>query len=176
MCAASPDVTAENYDTIFNINVRGSVLGLEYGTPLLRPQGSILVTSSVVSIVPLGGNPLYAASKAALDSIVRSYAAQLAASDDARLQSLSVVSINPSLYETDMASRFTGNEEAMLHGFAKQMNVSGRVGKPNELSESVLKLVVGKDFVTQSGEHWLLDADKYYPLSEYPQLMASKSA
>lgn len=88
-------MNVETYDYIYAVNVRGVLLGLQYGTPLLTKGGKFVVTSSSVSIMALGANPVYASSKSAVDGLVRCYAAQFAESQDDRIQSLSVVSINP---------------------------------------------------------------------------------
>jgi NAD(P)-dependent dehydrogenase (short-subunit alcohol dehydrogenase family) len=76
-----------------------------------------------------GGSPIYAASKATVDSLARSYAAQFAESHDEHIMSLSVVTINPGLYETEIADRFTGNNEDVKEIVAKMLNPSQRVGK-----------------------------------------------
>lgn len=165
----------ENYDYVYSVNVRGTLLGLEYGTKLLRQHGVVLVTSSVASILPLSANPVYASSKAALDSLVRSYAAQFAESDDERIQSLSVLTIHPTLYHTEMSSRFTGGNEEMEVGFAKMVNPSGRPGTGEEMGKVVSAFVHG-DLPYQSGDQFVADVDTHFPLSEYMTRMQQATA
>jgi NAD(P)-dependent dehydrogenase (short-subunit alcohol dehydrogenase family) len=161
----------ENYDYIFSVNVRGTLLGLQYGSKLLRQNGTFLVTSSLVSILSMSGSPIYASSKAALDSLVRSYAAQFAESEDERIKSLSILSINPGVYETEMADRFTGGNKDMLTGFAKMFNPSRRLGKADELANIVKNFVEG-ELSYKSGDVFAADADTHFPIAEYMSRVA----
>jgi NAD(P)-dependent dehydrogenase (short-subunit alcohol dehydrogenase family) len=155
------------YDTIFGTNVRGVMLGVQYGTPLLRTGGTFLLTSSAGSILPFAANPVYGASKAAVDSLVHSYAAQLAESEDERLKSLSIVSVNPTLYSTAMAERFVGSEDAdHMAAAAKMFNPSQRLGKASELATIVRDFVMGQ-LPYKSGDTFGADADTHFPLNEY---------
>jgi NAD(P)-dependent dehydrogenase (short-subunit alcohol dehydrogenase family) len=161
----------ENYDYIYSVNVRGTLLGLQYGSKLLRQKGTFLVTSSVASILPMSASPIYVSSKAALDSLVRSYAAQFAESDDERIKSLSILSINPTLYETEMGDRFTGGSQDVLTGFAKMVNPSQRPGKASELAKTV-KEFVQDELSYKSGDIFVADADTHFPIAEYMTRMA----
>jgi NAD(P)-dependent dehydrogenase (short-subunit alcohol dehydrogenase family) len=156
----------ENYDYIYSVNVRGMLLGLQYGSKLLRQNGTFLVTSSVASILPMSVSPIYVSSKAALDSLVRSYAAQFAESEDERIKSLSILSVNPTLYETEMGDRFTGGSQEVLNGFAKMVNPSQRPGKANELARIINQLVQG-ELSYKSGDVFVADPDTHFPITEY---------
>ena len=162
------------YDYIYSVNVRGVILGIQYGLPLLKKGGSFVMTSSAGSIVPLGANPIYASSKAAVDSLVRSYANQFAESDDERLKSIRIVGVNPTLYATEMADRFVGGGETAqqaMEGFSKMVNPSQRVGQAKELA-TILRDFVHGDLPYQSGDMFVADADTHFPLSEYFDRMA----
>jgi NAD(P)-dependent dehydrogenase (short-subunit alcohol dehydrogenase family) len=159
-------LSIDNYDYIYSVNVRGTLLGLQYGSKLLRQNGTFLVTSSVGSILPMSVNPVYVSSKAALNSLVRSYAAQFAESEDERIKSLSILSINPTLYETEMSDRFTGGSQDVVNGFAKMVNPSQRPGKADELAKIVKELVHG-ELPYQSGDVFVADADTHFPIDEY---------
>jgi NAD(P)-dependent dehydrogenase (short-subunit alcohol dehydrogenase family) len=161
-----PNLNVQSFDLCFGVNVRGIFLGLQYGTPLLRTGGTFIFTSSVVSILPAAFNPVYGASKAAVDSLVRSYAAQFAESPDARIQSLSVIAINPALYATEMSCRYLKNDEHIFAATAKIYNPSQRVGKAEELAVIVRDLVTGKR-PYKSGDTIACDADTHFPLDEY---------
>jgi NAD(P)-dependent dehydrogenase (short-subunit alcohol dehydrogenase family) len=156
----------ENYDYIYSVNVRGTLLGLQYGSKLLRHNGTFLVTSSIVSILSMSGSPIYASSKAALDSLVRLYAGQFAESEDDRIKSFSILSINPTVYETEGIDGFTGGSKDVLNAFAKMMNPSQRPGKAEELAKIVKELVQGK-LSYKSGDIFVADADTHFPISEY---------
>jgi NAD(P)-dependent dehydrogenase (short-subunit alcohol dehydrogenase family) len=163
----APNLNAiKEYDYIFSVNVRGIVTGIQYGVPLLRQGGTFILTSSAGSIMAFGGSPIYAASKAAVDSLARSYAAQFAESQDEHIKSLSVVTINPGLYTTEMADRFTGNNEDVKGMVAKMFNPSQRVGKAEELAAIILDYAEGK-LPYKSGDLIACDANTHFPLAEY---------
>lgn len=65
-------------ETILSANVvaAGNVMR-EAARTLVRTGGRVIVMSSIAAQIPLLGNGLYAASKAALESLVRSYALEL---------------------------------------------------------------------------------------------------
>jgi NAD(P)-dependent dehydrogenase (short-subunit alcohol dehydrogenase family) len=154
------------YDFVFGVNVRGIVLGLQFGTQWLRSGGSFVFTSSGGSILPMPTVPFYAASKATVDALARSFAAQLAQSSDDHLKSLSIVTINPMVYETEMSDRMTGGNDEMLQYFASLLNPSKRVGKGFELAALVVDYARGA-MTYQSGDSFVLDADTHFPLAEY---------
>jgi len=162
----------KTYDYIFGVNVRGIISGLKYGTPLLRKGGSFVFTSSIASII--SGVSLYGASKAAVDSLTRSYAKQFAESDDERLKSLSVYSINPAYYVSEMSDRHVdaiGGPE----NWAKMANPSQRPGTGEDLAKTIKEMVKG-NLPYKSGANICVDADTHFPLDEYHSRMAEAVA
>jgi gluconate 5-dehydrogenase len=175
MVAGTDAFSVQSYDQVFGVNVRGIVFGLQFGTPLLRPHGSFVWTSSGASIFPVPQAPFYAASKSTVDALAKSFAAQFAQSEDERLRTLSVVTINPLLYETDMASRFTGGSDEMLLNFATAMNPSKRAGQGSELGQLMVDYARGA-LPYKSGDSFVVDADTHFPLSEYFDRISKASA
>lgn len=161
----SPKVV-DNYDFVFGVNVRGVMYGFQYGTEQLRAGGGIVVTSSVASVFPVAIMPVYAASKAAVDSLVRCFAAQFKESDDDRIKSLSVYGVNPAVYGSEMVTRLF-KEDSAIEGMAKGFNISGRVGKPSELAQTMVELMQNK-LPYNSGDSIAVDGDTHLPLTEYP--------
>ena len=69
----------EGYQQIFDVNVRGLLLGARASLPhLVRSRGSIIFTLSNSSLYPDGGGVMYVASKHAALGIVRQLAHELA--------------------------------------------------------------------------------------------------
>lgn len=169
------NLNVNTFDYVYKVNVRGIILGLQYGAPLLRQGGKFVFTSSVGSVVAFGGNPVYFSSKAAVDGLARCYAVQFSESDDERIKSLSVVTINPTVYTTEMLDRFAGGQADVMEGFAKMLNPSQRIGKAEELAGVVLAFVNG-ELPYGNGDSFVADADTHFPLSEYTQRMAQKSS
>lgn len=60
------DLTAENRDEIVNVILRGHMLVAKYAMKTLQPGASIVFISSVASRLPMGRQPAYETSKAAL--------------------------------------------------------------------------------------------------------------
>lgn len=74
-------LTLARYRRIVGVNLDGVVFGLQALLPRMRARGgAITVTASLVGLVPLPIDPMYAATKHALVGLVRSVAAAEAAS------------------------------------------------------------------------------------------------
>ena len=71
------DVSEEHFDKLFNINVKGAFFTVQKGLPLLNDGGSIILTGSVASIKGTAAFGVYAASKAAIRSFVRTWTTDL---------------------------------------------------------------------------------------------------
>lgn len=68
------DVTAESWDHIFNVNLRGHMLCAKAAMGALAPGGAIVFVSSLAAVLPGGRNPAYESSKAALSALCRAVA------------------------------------------------------------------------------------------------------
>src|SRR5258705_505471 len=66
-------VTEEHFDKLFNINVRGTLFTVQKALPLLKDGGSIILNGSVASVKGTAAFGVYAASKAAIRSFVRTW-------------------------------------------------------------------------------------------------------
>ncbi len=66
-------VTDARYRAYTGVNLDGVFFGLREAIPLLeQSKGAVVMTSSMAGLVPLPGNPLYAATKWALIGLMRS--------------------------------------------------------------------------------------------------------
>ncbi|KAJ5998945.1 hypothetical protein N7451_006755 [Penicillium sp. IBT 35674x] len=70
-------VTLENYDKIFDLNVRGLMLMTQVVIPYLAPKGRIINLSSVGARFGFKNISLYSASKAAVEGFTRAWASEL---------------------------------------------------------------------------------------------------
>jgi NAD(P)-dependent dehydrogenase (short-subunit alcohol dehydrogenase family) len=69
----------EAFELIFNVNVKGGLLGAKVFYPELKKnKGNIIFTLSNAAFYPNGGGPIYTASKHALVGLVRQLAFELA--------------------------------------------------------------------------------------------------
>jgi len=89
------ELTAEDFDTIFSVDVRGAFLASQEAARVMGEEGGVIVNiTSVHEHVPRPGFALYAPAKAALGMITRALALELA-------PSVRVVSVAPGAIATE---------------------------------------------------------------------------
>jgi NAD(P)-dependent dehydrogenase (short-subunit alcohol dehydrogenase family) len=129
-------ITEAHFDSTFDTNVKGVLFTVQKALPLLRDGGSIVLTSSTVSISGTPAFSVYSATKAAVRNFARSWMLDL---KDRRIR---VNAISPGLTDTDgVNTLFGGGEqaEAVKKSLTDQIP-AGRVGKPAEIARAVLFL------------------------------------
>src|ERR1700689_1520184 len=70
-------ITEEHFDKLFDINVKGTLFTVQKALPLLNDGGSIILTGSVAGAKGTPAFGVYAASKAAIRSFVRTWTSEL---------------------------------------------------------------------------------------------------
>lgn len=148
------ELDARAFDHQFDVNVKGMVFAIQKALPHLAPGASVILTSSVVDDMPMPGMSVYAATKAATRSFVKSLALELAA-DGVRVNSVA-----PGPIETGFFGRIDLPEE-QLQGMAAgilQAVPMGRFGTADEVANVALFLasdeasyVTGAEFVVDGG-------------------------
>jgi len=136
--------TAQEYDTVFGINVKGLLLSMKYEIPAMRKTGggSIINNSSVAGLLGFPGASVYAASKHAVIGLTKGAALEYAT------QNIRVNAVCPAVIETDMAERFFHDQPDLKANMAK-LHPIGRIGQPVEVAEAVLFLASdGASFIT----------------------------
>jgi NAD(P)-dependent dehydrogenase (short-subunit alcohol dehydrogenase family) len=124
------EVSEEHFDKLFNINVKGAFFTVQKGLPLLTDGGSIILTGSVASVKGTGGFGVYAASKAAIRSFVRTWTTDL---KDRHIRS-NVVSPGP--ISTPLIHRQSADVIARIVSTVPM----GRIGEPDEVARAALYL------------------------------------
>jgi NAD(P)-dependent dehydrogenase (short-subunit alcohol dehydrogenase family) len=125
-----PQVSEEHFDKLFNINVKGALFTVQKGLPLLNDGGSIILTGSVASVKGTHAFGVYAASKAAIRSFVRTWTTDL---KDRHIRS-NVVSPGP--INTALTNRQSADVIARIVSTVPM----GRMGEPVEVAKAVLYL------------------------------------
>jgi NAD(P)-dependent dehydrogenase (short-subunit alcohol dehydrogenase family) len=70
-------ITEENYDSLFNVNVKGLLFSIQNALPLLSDGGSIILNASIVASKGFANWSVYSATKAAVRSFARSWTSDL---------------------------------------------------------------------------------------------------
>ena len=123
-------VTEDHFDKLFSVNVRGTLFTVQKALPLLKDGGSIILNGSVASVKGTTAFGVYAASKAAIRSFVRTWTTDL---KHRRIRS-NVVSPGP--INTLLASRQFADAIA---GIVSTVPM-GRMGEPDEVAKAALFL------------------------------------
>lgn len=74
---AVDDLDLDAFRCVLDVNLGGVVRGLRYGAPFMTSGGAVIVTSSPAGQLTAPGLAAYSASKAAVDSVVRTAALEL---------------------------------------------------------------------------------------------------
>jgi 3-oxoacyl-[acyl-carrier protein] reductase len=131
----SPDAL---FERIMAVNVRGVFNGCRAAIPRMKAQGSgvILNTASTAGIRPRPGLAIYNASKAAVISLTKTLALELAA------HHIRVVSICPVATDTPMLTDFLGGAAAEAEGRARFIASIpwGRLNQPEDLARAAVFL------------------------------------
>ncbi|HEY1791086.1 MAG TPA: glucose 1-dehydrogenase [Verrucomicrobiae bacterium] len=134
--ASTRDVTPEHYDKTFNVNARGSFFTVQKALPLLRNGGSIVMVSSVANVKGIPVYVTYSATKAAMRSFVRSWAA------DFKDRGIRANTLSPGPIDTPILEMNEGSKEqadALKAQFAQAVPL-GRLGRPEEIARAILFL------------------------------------
>ncbi|CAD5108554.1 SDR family NAD(P)-dependent oxidoreductase [Zestomonas carbonaria] len=152
--ASTEQVDEQQFAAQFDINVKGVFYTVQKALPLLSDGGSIVLVSSIAHLKALEAHTVYAATKAAVRSFARSWAAEL------KQRNIRVNCLSPGPVHTPIIGKMGVKDdqfaefEAML---ASQIPL-GRIGRPDELANAALFLasddssfVTGVDLCVDGG-------------------------
>ncbi len=143
-------VKVEDWNRVFAVNVLGLFLVTRAATPLLResPNGCVVNTCSIAGLRP-GPQPLpYAASKAAVANLTKTFAVALG-------PKVRVNAVAPGWMEGDWMQRRLGeNYEGLMARRARYTPLK-RCVTADDVAETMLSLIAGNRFVT--GEIIIVD-------------------
>jgi NAD(P)-dependent dehydrogenase (short-subunit alcohol dehydrogenase family) len=129
-------ISAELYDSIFDINVKGLLFTVQKALPLLPDGGSIILNASIVGSKGLPMNSVYSATKAAVRSFARTWTMDL---KDRRIR---VNAVSPGATDTPglselLASSETGEQRKKMISATVPL---GRFGTSDEIAKAVVFL------------------------------------
>ena len=126
--------TEAHFDKTFDLNAKGTFFTVQKAIPLFKDGGSIILTTSVANVMGLPTFAVYAATKAAVRSFVRSWAMEL------KDRKIRVNAVSPGPIETAALEKAGIPPEMMeqaIAGFTTQVPL-GRRGKPEEIAAAVV--------------------------------------
>jgi 3-oxoacyl-[acyl-carrier protein] reductase len=129
LTALSPNV----FDHTFAVNVRGAFLALRHAAQRLEPGGRIVALSTRLTKVPGTDVNAYAASKAALETLCRSFAHEVGPRE------ITVNVVQPGITDTE-AMVLPDEEVAAL----LRQTPLGRIGRPDDIA-AVVRFLLSED-------------------------------
>uniref|UniRef100_A0AAU3H427 SDR family oxidoreductase n=1 Tax=Streptomyces sp. NBC_01401 TaxID=2903854 RepID=A0AAU3H427_9ACTN len=119
------EVTEDLIDSMFAVNVKGTIFTLQQALPLLSANASVILTSSTAATRPNQGLEVYGASKAAIRNLARGWALS------SRAQGFRVNVVSPG------ATRTAGLLELLTPEMLKEAEGGvplGRLAEPEEIA------------------------------------------
>ncbi|MEU8591296.1 SDR family oxidoreductase [Streptomyces sp. NPDC048664] len=145
--ATLEEVTEEHFDSTFGVNVRGMLFTVQKAVPFLSDGASVILTGSTAATSGAAAFGVYAASKAAVRSLSRTWANEL------RGRAIRVNTLVPGPIVTPGITGLAADAaeaEKMRDAFAGQVPL-GRMGRPEEAAAAALFLAGSESsFVTGS--------------------------
>jgi NAD(P)-dependent dehydrogenase (short-subunit alcohol dehydrogenase family) len=129
--ATIEDTTVEDFDRLFALNVRAPFFLVQQLLPVMGEGGSIVLLSSLAARASVGNLPAYAASKGAIDTLVKHFASALGS------RGIRVNAVAPGIVQTDL-SNFTKTNAG--RDYTLGIQTLKRVAKPDDIAGAALFL------------------------------------
>lgn len=148
------NMNVENFDNVMGINFKGAYFTLSKFIPLLPEGASVVILSSIVAATYNPNSSVYQASKAALNSIAKTAAAELAP------KKIRVNIVSPGPTQTEVLTKIGLDETAVqnLHDHIintiplKKIGAAADVAKlVTYLSDEGASFITGSEFVIDGG-------------------------
>lgn len=152
--ASIDTLTPDHFDKTFNLNARGPVFLVQKLLPLMTGGGSIILVSSAMHVMGIPGHTTYAATKAALRSYARTWAAEF------KDRGIRVNTLSPGVTDTpilDSQSTTPEERQALVRVYLSMIPVS-RLARAEEMANAALFLasdqssyMTGADLMNDGG-------------------------
>jgi len=130
------NASVENFDSVMGTNFRGAYFTLSKFIPLLNEGASVVMLSSIVASTHKPYSSIYQASKAALNSVAKTAAAELAP------RKIRVNIVSPGPHRTEVLNK-AGLDEPTLKSIQERLVNDiplHKIGEPADLAKLVLFL------------------------------------
>ena len=126
--ASIEDTTVADFDALFAVNVRAPYFLVQQLLPILKEGSSVVFTSSLAARAAVGELSAYAATKGAIDTLVKHFSAALGP------QGIRVNAVAPGVVETDMSS-FAKTDAG--RDFTLGIQALKRVAQPDDIAGAI---------------------------------------
>jgi NAD(P)-dependent dehydrogenase (short-subunit alcohol dehydrogenase family) len=126
--ASIEETTVEDFDDLFAVNVRAPYFLVQQLLPVMCKGSSVVLLSSLAARAAVGTLPAYAATKGAVDTLVKHFASALGE------RGIRVNAVAPGVVETDM-SNFTKTDAG--RELTLSMQALKRVAQPDDIGGAV---------------------------------------
>jgi NAD(P)-dependent dehydrogenase (short-subunit alcohol dehydrogenase family) len=129
--AAIEEMTVEDFDDLFAVNVRAPYFLVQQLLPTLCKNSSIVLLSSLAAHATVGTLSAYAATKGAIDTLVKHFASALGD------RGIRVNAVAPGVVDTDM-SKFARSDAG--RDFTLGIQALKRIAQPDDVASAVVFL------------------------------------
>lgn len=126
--ASIEETTVEDFDRLFAVNVRAPFFLVQQLLPIMHEGSSVVLLSSLAARSSVGTIYAYAATKGAIDTLTRHFAAALGP------RGIRVNAVAPGVVQTDM-SNFTKTDAG--RDFTLGMQSLKRLAEPNDIGDVI---------------------------------------
>ena len=147
-------LTPEHFDMVFNLNARAPVFLVQKLLPLMTRKGSIILVGSAIHLMGVPGHTAYAATKAALRSYTRTWAAEF------KGRGIRVNTLSPGVTDTPMLASQAeglGDRDAVVDMYLNMIPI-GRLAQAEEVANAAVFLasdqssyMTGADLMADGG-------------------------
>lgn len=147
-------LTPEHFDKVFNLNARAPVFLVQKLLPLVAGSGSIILVGSAMHGMGIAGHTAYAATKAALRSYARTWAAEF------KSRGIRANTLSPGVTDTPMLddqAAGLGDRDALMKLYLDMIPL-GRLAQAEEVANAAVFLgsdqssyVTGADLMADGG-------------------------
>jgi 3-oxoacyl-[acyl-carrier protein] reductase len=137
--ASIEETTVDDFDRLFAVNVRAPFFLVQQLLPIMRRGSSIVLVSSLAAHAVVGMIPAYAATKGAVDTLVKHFAALLGDRE------IRVNAVAPGVVATEMSS-FVKTDEG--RDYALSIQALRRLAQPDDIGSVVA-------FLASDGARWI---------------------
>ncbi|CAM2157228.1 Uncharacterized oxidoreductase YkvO [Pararobbsia alpina] len=149
--ASIDTLTPAHFDKAFNLMARGPVFLVQKQLPMMKRGGSIVLVSSAMHVMGIPGHTAYAATKAALRSYARTWAAEF------KDRGIRVNMLSPGVTDTPILDSQTVGRDELVDMYQGMVPL-GRLARAEEMASAALFLasdqssyVTGADLMADGG-------------------------